>query len=285
MGANLHLGRMVFIVRDTLLVGLKQANAKASLLPSKRNKKVPQINAELQVDSLRLRAMGNRLNFAKAEVQVEAVRSKRNTKIWLPTGYVDFTGLRAYTPYFPVRMRMPGTRLRFDRNEIQLDSAVLHLGRSDLRLTGNVTNLAKSFFKKEELKAQLLVTSDRIDCNQLMRAMERGTAYMEKVKAGFRDTISTELDDMDEVPVVSDTTALEGSNCLFVVPPGIDFTFQTDIKKVLFGKLQMDRMHPAIGSGITFFGCQYEYHGSVSGDRYHQGLCRFCFADARHSDR
>lgn len=39
MGANLHLGRMVFIVRDTLLVGLKQANAKASLLPSKRNKK------------------------------------------------------------------------------------------------------------------------------------------------------------------------------------------------------------------------------------------------------
>ena len=243
MGANLHLGRMVFIVRDTLLVGLKQANAKASLLPSKRNKKVPQINAELQVDSLRLRAMGNRLNFAKAEVQVEAVRSKRNTKIWLPTGYVDFTGLRAYTPYFPVRMRMPGTRLRFDRNEIQLDSAVLHLGRSDLRLTGNVTNLAKSFFKKEELKAQLLVTSDRIDCNQLMRAMERGTAYMEKVKAGFRDTISTEVDDMDEVPVVSDTTALEGSNCLFVVPPGIDFTFQTDIKKVLFGKLQMDSIH------------------------------------------
>lgn len=70
-------------------------------------------------------------------------------------------------------MRMPGTRLRFDRNEIQLDSAVLHLGRSDLRLTGNVTNLAKSFFKKEELKAQLLVTSDRIDCNQLMRAMEK----------------------------------------------------------------------------------------------------------------
>ena len=149
-----------------------------------------------------------------------------------------------------------------------------------------MTNLAKSFFKKEELKAQLLVTSDRIDCNQLMRAMERGTAYMEKVKAGFRDTISTEVDDMDEVPVVSDTTALEGSNCLFVVPPGIDFTFQTDIKKVLFGKLQMDSIHGEVvmrnqcGSGITFFGCQYEYHGSVSGDRYHQGLCRFCFADA-----
>ena len=59
----------------------------------------------------------------------------------------------------------------------------------------------------------------------------------------FPDTISTEVDDMDEVPVVSDTTALEGSNCLFVVPPGIDFTFQTDIKKVLFGKLQMDSIH------------------------------------------
>lgn len=97
---------------------------------------------------MRLRMLGNRLNLAKADIELEAVRSKRNAKIWRPSGTVDFSGLRAFTPYFPVRLRMPGTRLRFNMNEVQLDSAMVRLGRSDMRLTGSVTNLARSFSGK-----------------------------------------------------------------------------------------------------------------------------------------
>lgn len=243
MSSTLHLGKMVFIVRDTLLVGLKSAHVKAALSPSKRDKKTPRINADASIDSLRLRAMGNRLSLAKANVQVEAVRSRRNKNIWSPTGDIDFRGLRAYTPYFPLRMRMPGTKIRFDRNEIQLDSAVLQMGRSQVKLTGSVSNLIRSFFKKEDLKAELIVTSKMIDCNQMMRALDAGTAYMAKVKAGFRDTIGGEEDDTEEVPVLNDSIVYIGNNSLFIVPKGIDFTFQTDIEKILFGKLQMDSVH------------------------------------------
>lgn len=246
MSSNLHLGRMIFIVRDTLLVGLKQADVKASLMPWKRDKKVPQINASMHVDSLRLRMLGNRLNLAKADVELDAVRSKRNAKIWHPAGTIDFTGLRAYTPYFPVRIKMPGTRMRFNMNDVELDSAVVRLGRSDLKLTGSITNMARSFFRKDTtLQGQLIVTSDFIDCNQLMRAMEMGTSYRAKVEAGYRDTIggNGEIDDMEALPVVSDSISLAGNNSLFVVPPGIDFTFQTDIRKVMFGQLEMDSIH------------------------------------------
>lgn len=243
MSSMLHLGKMVFIVRDTLLVGLKSAHVKAALSPSKRDKKTPRINADASIDSLRLRAMGNRLSLAKANVQVEAVRSRRNKNIWAPTGDIDFRGLRAYTPYFPLRMRMPGTKIRFDRNEIQLDSAVLQMGRSQVKLTGSVSNLIRSFFKKEDLKAELIVTSKMIDCNQVMRALDAGTAYLAKVKAGYRDTIGREEEDLEEAPVLSDSIVYVGNNSLFVVPKGIDFTFQTDIEKILFGKLEMDSVH------------------------------------------
>lgn len=243
MSSTLHLGKMVFIVRDTLLVGLKSAHVRAGLSPSKRDKKTPKINADAVIDSLRLRAMGNRLSLAEANVQVEAVRSKRDKNIWLPEGDIDFRGFRAYTPYFPLRMRMPGTKIRFNRNEIQLDSAVLQLGRSNVKLTGSVSNLIRSFFKKEDLKAELIVTSKMIDCNQMMRALDAGTAYMAKVKAGFRDTIGGEEDDTEEVPVLNDSIVYIGNNSLFIVPKGIDFTFQTDIEKILFGKLQMDSVH------------------------------------------
>lgn len=245
MSSSLHLGRTVFIVRDTLLVGLKQADAKAALKPWKKDKKVPQVNAEVQVDSLRLRMLGNRLNLAKANAEVEAVRGKRNAKMWRPSGSVEFSGLRAFTPYFPVRLRMPGSRLRFSMNEVELDSAVVKLGRSDLRLTGRLSNLARSFFRKDTLRGELLVVSDKIDCNQLMRAMEAGTAYAAKLEAGFRDTVGSngEVDDMDEMQVVSDTTDFSGGSSLFVVPANIDFTFQTDIKQVLFGKAHLDSIH------------------------------------------
>lgn len=243
VSSTLHLGKMVLVVRDTLLVGLKSAHINAGLSPSQRDKKTPKINAHVKVDSLRLRMLGNRLSMAEADIQIEAERSKRNANIWRPTGYIDFRGLRAYTPYFPLRMRMPGTRVRFDRDEIELDSATLQLGNSNVRLSGSVSNLAKFFFKKEEVKAQLIVKSSMIDCNQLMKALELGTAYTAKVEAGFRETITNEEEDLDRVPVLSDSVTYAGDNSIFVVPAGVDFTFQTDIDKMLFGKLQIDSIH------------------------------------------
>lgn len=242
VSSTLHLGKTIFILRDTLLLGLKTAHIDAALSPSKRDKKVPQINAAMQIDSLRVRVLGNRLSMAKADVQLEAVRSRRNKELWLPSGYVDFTGLRAYTPYFPLRIQMPGSRVRFDRNDIELDSAALRLGHSNLRLSGSISNLAKSFFKKEELKAELIVTSSMIDCNQLMKALDAGAAYMAKVEAGFRDTVSGEEDDIDALPVM-DSVVYNGNNSIFVVPKGIDMTFQTDIDRILFGNLVLDSVH------------------------------------------
>ena len=109
MSSNVRLGRTVFIVRDTLLLGLKQAKANGRLEPSKRNKKNPKIHANVIVDSLRTRVMANRLNLGHAEFEVDAVRNPRNPDMWIPSGFIDFTGLQAYTPLFPLKIRMPGT--------------------------------------------------------------------------------------------------------------------------------------------------------------------------------
>jgi len=119
----------------------------------------------------------------------------------------------------------------------------MRLGKSDIRLTGSITNLTRAFFKKEELKAELTVQSKMINCNQLMRALDMGTAYMNKVERGYQESIATEEDDMDKLAVVSDTVGYEGNSSVFVVPSGIDFTFRTDIDQMIFGKLLMDSIH------------------------------------------
>lgn len=245
MSANVKLGRTVFIVRDTLLVGLKNAAGKVALEPSGQDVKVPEIHAHVVADSLRMRVSGNRLNMAHAEFEVDAVRHPRHRKMWMPVGYVDFVGMQAYTPYFPLRIKMPGTRLHFNYNEIQLDSAVVRIGRSDMRLTGRITNLARAFFKEDTLRGELLVNSRMINCNQLMKALEAGTGYMNKVAVGYRDTIfgNGETDDMEKVEVLSDTLAYDSGSSLFVVPPRVDFTFQLDVDRVKFGKVRLDSIH------------------------------------------
>lgn len=243
VNGGVHVGRTLVVVRDTLLLGVKRMDAKGGVRPSKRDKSVPRLEGDFQVDSLRLRALNNRLNVNYADVHIEASRSRRDTNVWWPKGYVDFKGLRAYTPLFPLRLRMPGTRIHFDRKEVVLDSAVLKMGKSDMRLTGSITNLRKAFFKKEDLIAELTVESDMINCNQIMRAFDMGTAYAEKVKAGLAERISNEEEDIDKMDVVSDTANYEGASSVFVVPKGVNFVFKTDLRKVLFGNLVMEDIY------------------------------------------
>lgn len=238
--SGMHVGRTLLVVRDTLLLGLKRARVDAKLMPTKRNPKVPRIESRLQIDSLRVRSMGNRLNMAKADICLNANRNRRNEKIWIPSGYIDFEGLRAYTPCFPLRMSMPGTRIHFNRKEIQLDSARLRLGRSDVRLTGSVTNLWRAFFRHDTLYASLAVKSRMINCNQLMRALDAGTTYMNKAAEERKETVTSDEEDMDSLAVVSDTLEYAGRNSVFVVPPGIDFLFRMDIDRMIFGKLLMN---------------------------------------------
>lgn len=82
-----------------------------------------------------------------------------------------------------------------------------------------------------------------INCNQIMRALDMGTAYMDKVAAGYKEEITTEDDDMDNVAVVSDSASYEGVSSVFVVPAGINFVFRTNIEKMLFGNLLMENIH------------------------------------------
>ena len=116
------------------------------------------------------------------------------------------------------------------------------MGKSDLLLTGEVYNLGGAFLRQEELEAKLKVKSKMIDCNQLMKAMEVGEANRANMKWGMDEELSEE--ELSDVDLAADSTYVADSTMsVFVVPPGIDFTFETDINRVLYGKLVLDSIH------------------------------------------
>ena len=63
---------------------------------------------------------------------------------------------------------MPGTKITLSPGHIKLNGAKLKMGRSDLLLTGEVYNLAGAFLRQEDLKANLKVRSNMINCNQCL---------------------------------------------------------------------------------------------------------------------
>ena len=90
----------------------------------------------------------------------------------------------------------------------------MKIGRSDITATGSVYNLYESLKKNKKIKAELAITSNNLNCNQLIRAM-----------ASPSDSIESE----------QDTTSTDLS--LFVVPENFDFELSTKLKRVRYGKM------------------------------------------------
>ncbi len=103
--------------------------------------------------------------------------------------------------------------------EITLRNASLKIGHSDMVATGEVMGLYRAMTKNETLKARLAISSEMIDCNQLINSFSLSE---DSVSVAVTDTVSpTEMK-------------------LFVLPGNLDFELQTDLKKVVFEKVEFE---------------------------------------------
>lgn len=243
MSANVHFGWIDLAIGDSLRLRMGNSNANVALAPSPKDKKLPLLKAQVNMDSLRIKARGDRLLLANAGFDLSGVPDRENKRQWKAEGTIGFKDLRMYTPLFPLRMRMPGTKITLRPGYIRLNGAKLKVGRSDVLLTGEVYNLGGAFLRREELKANLKLKSNMIDCNQLMRAMKIGEKNRENQTWTTEDELGE--DELSDIALATDTTAYVADSAMsvFVVPPGIDFTFETNIKRVRYGKMQLDSIH------------------------------------------
>ena len=244
MSADLHLGWMNLSLGDSLRLRTGNTVADVALRPSKQNKKIPVLQSKLKMDSLRIRAKKSHLRLAKADFALVMEKNQDTTDVrrWLTTGTVGFRDMRVFTPLFPLRVQMPATRLTLKPGEIHLKRAKLKVGRSDVLLTGSVFNLANAFSRGEDLRANLSLKSKRINCNQLIRALDMGAKRLEQFQfSGEEDLTDSQIDSLemaaDTVPVADSTLAV------FVIPPKIDFHFDMEIGEVRYGKLLLENVH------------------------------------------
>ena len=230
--SNLKLNNVRFNISDTLKGLIKNASAQIKIKPSAKDKSVPSLHSEFFIDSTGVTANSSFFAITDGNYNLDMYRKAK--KRWPVTGQITFNKLYAFTPSFPLMIKMPQTKITVKPGLLQLNHAKIKMGNSDIEITGKIFDLGKTIFDKEIFKAELAIKSNLIDANELIATLNKGK----------------KLDDsnIDELIIDSQevTTAKETKPKAFVIPKRIDFRFNSSISKVLYKNFAFNNVHGLI---------------------------------------
>ncbi len=131
-------------------------------------------------------------------------------------GSVILTNFIYQSPSLTQKVLIPEGKLDFSPQAVNLSGLDVKIGQSDMKMTGRVTNYLDYIFNGSILAADLKLTSDLLNLNELLRLQATNDSLTAKSE--------------------SDTTAVDES-LAFDIPENINFSFRTDIKQVIFENL------------------------------------------------
>lgn len=141
------------------------------------------------------------------------------------------------TPYFPLRNRLSNARINVTNDRLSVRSMTLRSGESDISLSGGVTNLKRVLRGRGVLGLDLRVTSDHINANELLAALDAG----QKVNEAELRMASNLSDEEYEGAVASaelpDSAALSS---LIIVPANVNAELFIDANNIEYSTLIFD---------------------------------------------
>ncbi len=205
---------------DSIAVFCKKAKATVHLQPGKLNPAMPMLDLALETDTLFGRYAGIKAGMDKGGFGVRAEKMRDST--WLPEGIIGFNRLGVSVPEFALPVRMQKTAVTLGNRVITLKQARCRIGDSDITATGAIYDLNGTFKYKRPLRAKLDISSNNLDCNQLINALN----FPE-------DTLQTSVDTVSSLK-------------LFVIPKNIDFELQTHLKWVKYDQMIFEDVEGAV---------------------------------------
>lgn len=164
---------------------------------------------------------------------------------WEVRGSLSFKQMRGFSRLMPVPMRIDQTTLKFNTNDVTLTDAHLHVGKSDFLLNGEISRIRQAMLRGGKLKGNFSLTSDYIDCNQLIKAMNAGMLYSEQHLSAGQETIDAESLATMDTQTLQDSIAvasLDSTTQVFVIPANLDMTLHTNAKKIDFKDIELNNV-------------------------------------------
>lgn len=173
-------------------------------------------------DSLLLISGGSRFEMDGAGLNVQLTRESLR-------GILAFKGLRARVPSFGLPLIIKATIIKINNTDIELQKAAFQVGRSDLLVSGSISDLLKATRGEAPLKVRAQVSSSFLDLTQIIK------------------NLPTTSNPTPEIVEEKDpSVSLNDSIGAFSVPRNLDFELNSNFEKVEFGVLNVENVRGEI---------------------------------------
>lgn len=177
-------------------------------------------------------------DFEKSDIKIQLGESFANyIRDWDITGNIDLAEGLVITPYYPLDNRITGFSGKFSNNTIDLNRLSFKSGVSDISATGHLTGLKRFLVSgKGRLNLDLGITSDEIDMNEILIALNAGKKF---TPIGHNAALSG-VDDNAYLNTVKEMTAADttASTSLVVLPSNLNAKISLSANKIRYSNLE-----------------------------------------------
>ena len=209
---KMEMHKLKVSLGDSLDLFCGKSSATLNLKPGEYNPGKPRIGLTMKADTLFCRMGESKAGMNKAGIGVTA--EKIRDSLWMPKGIIGFDHMVARMPECALPIHIQKTSVTVGNRTITLRNATMRIGRSDITANGAIYDLYGVMKHHKVLRAKLDVSSNNLDCNQLIRSI----SFPSDTLTASTDTAATNLK-------------------LFVIPQKLDFELQTNFRRVLYEKV------------------------------------------------
>ncbi len=207
---------------DTITLHSRTPQGTARISGGRRDKTQPRLALSLNMQELKAQ-MGTLADIKTDRFAVKAAAQHTNNKEnilleWRPILNFDLNNAIANTSLLEPQIKIPNIKFEYSNKIFTIDTARVELGHSDFSLSGEIKNIGPWLEKKDLLLGTLNFTSDKTDANELL-------SYISGIG---NDEEEEETADTAEK---TETTNATQESEPFIVPKGVDFTLNTNIRK------------------------------------------------------
>lgn len=181
---------------------------------------------------------GSKAFTTDSRVNVDADASlKKILRRWKATGSLQASRVRLFTPLFPLRNSVNGLDMSFTTDSIAIRNTSVRLGRSDLKIDGTVSNIARALTSRrnsQSLIARFNVQADTIDINEIAAATFAGAAWADShTKAVYLDDAGLNENSLQtQVAAAAADTA-----SVLIIPANIEAELDVRASHILYSNL------------------------------------------------
>jgi len=167
---------------------------------------------------------------------------------WTLSGTLTSERARLFTPYFPLRNKLDNLNISFNNDTIRMNNVVYRAGRSDLMVSGEITNMRRALTSrsfKSPLRARFETRSDTIDVNQLANAAFSGSAYY---ASSMRNLGLNNFDNENALDSIINLQAADATGNIspILVPKNVDLQLNMRARNLLYSDLLLKNMSGAL---------------------------------------